>query len=78
MLDSIVAAFLGMDELDERFIAHRHRSSRLALGVGVALIGAWFTYDVVVNDRIHLDLLVILLAIALTKIVAMVVLSRTD
>lgn len=78
MLDSIVAAVLGMNELDERFIAHRHRSSRLALGVGVALIGAWFTYDLVMKDRIHIDLLVILLAMALTKVLTMAVLSRTD
>lgn len=78
MLDTILASLLGVDALDERFIAHRHRSSRLALGVGVALIGAWFTWDLLVYDRVDLDLLVILVVMALTKITAMIYLSHTD
>jgi hypothetical protein len=71
MLDAILAALMGVDSLDERFIAHRHKSSRLALGVGVTLITGWFTYDLMVNDRMHLDLLVILVAMAAAKLVAM-------
>ncbi|MGD8320944.1 MAG: hypothetical protein PVJ02_10825 [Gemmatimonadota bacterium] len=78
MLDTILASLLGADHLDERFIAHRHRSSRLALGVGVTVIAGWFTYDIAVHDRIDLDLLVILVAMALTKVGAMIYLSRTD
>lgn len=72
MLDSLLAALLGADSLDERFIAHRHKSSRLALGVGLTVITGWFGYDAVFKDRIHLDLLVVVLAVAVTKLTAMV------
>ena len=78
MLDVIMASLLGMDALDERFIAHRHKSSRLALGVGVALIAGWFTYDLFVYDRIELDLLVTLVAMAAAKVLTMVYLNITD
>jgi hypothetical protein len=78
MLDTILASLLGVDALDERFIAHRHKSSRLALGVGVALMAGWFAYDLFVHDRIDLDLLVILGAMVLAKLVAMAYLSLTD
>ena len=71
MLDAILAALLGVDSLDERFIAHRHMSSRLALGVAVTLMAAWFTYDLMMLDRIHTDLLIILSATALAKVLAM-------
>ncbi|NJD18634.1 MAG: MBL fold metallo-hydrolase [Gemmatimonadetes bacterium] len=77
MLDDLLASFLGMDALDERFIAHRHRSSRLALGVCVTLIAVWFTYELWVSHRIHWDLLVILAATALTKVTSMLWLART-
>lgn len=77
MLDTILAALIGADALDERFIAHRHRSSRLALGVGVTFMAGWFTWDLL-HDRIHLDLLVILAAMVLTKVVTMIYLSFTD
>lgn len=78
MLDTILASLLGVDSLDERFIAHRHKSSRLALGVGVAVVAGWFTYDLWIHDRIDVDLLVILVAMAVTKVAAMVYLSLTD
>ena len=71
MLDSILAALLGVDSLDERFIAHRYKSSRLALAVGMIVMAAWFGYDLQVNGRIHIDLLVVVVAMALTKLLAM-------
>lgn len=78
MFDAFVARLLGMDALDERFIAHRHRSSRLAMGVGVALMAAWFNYELFVHDRIELDLLVTLLAMAVVKVLSMAWLAHTD
>jgi hypothetical protein len=78
MLEAMLLSLLGVDALDERFIAHRHKSSRLALGVGVTLIAAWLTYDLLVHDRIELDLLVTLVAIAAAKVLTMAYLSITD
>ena len=72
MLDAILASLLGIDEFDERFIAHRYKSSRLALAVGMLVVVAWFVYDLHVHERIHVDLLVIAAAMALAKIGAMV------
>ncbi len=78
MLDNLVAALFGMDALDERFVAHRHRSSRLALAVCVTLLAAWLTYDLWVAHRVRWDLLVILAATALTKVASMLWLAWTD
>ena len=72
MLDSILAAVLGMDELDERFISHRHRSSRFALAVGVIALALWSFYDLWAHDTLRTDLFLILMAIALAKVSAMV------
>jgi len=78
MLDDLIAALLGMDALDERFIAHRHRSSRLALGVGVVVLAVWFNYELIAHRRIEVDLLVTLVAIAVTKVASMLWLAHTD
>ncbi len=78
MLDDLLASLLGMDALDERFIAHRHRSSRLALGVGIVLMAAWFNYELIVHRRIEMDLLVTLVAMAVTKVTSMILLAHTD
>jgi hypothetical protein len=78
MLDTILASLLGVDALDERFIAHRHKSSRLALAVGVVVIAGWFTWDLLIHDRIDTDLFVILVAMALAKVGAMIYLGHTD
>jgi hypothetical protein len=67
-----------MDALDERFIAHRHRSSRLALGVGILLMAAWFNYELIAHRRVEMDLLVSLAAMAVTKVVSMIWLAHTD
>ena len=57
---------------DERFIAHRYQSSRLALVVGVIMMGVWVEYEWFVNHELRLDLLIILGAMALSKLGAMV------
>jgi hypothetical protein len=56
---------------DERFIAHRYRSSRLALAVGLLIIVMWFNVDLIVNNHVRWDFAVIAGAMAVTKISAM-------
>jgi hypothetical protein len=57
--------------MDERFVMHRFQSTRLAMIVGVVLMAAWINYEWFVSGRLRIDLLVILAAIALTKVAAM-------
>jgi hypothetical protein len=57
--------------MDERFIMHRFKSTRLATLVGVVLMGVWFNYELLVNDRWRLDLLIILAVMAFTKVAAL-------
>jgi len=45
---------------DERFIAHRYQSSRLALAVGVLMMFIWTQYEWFVNHELRLDLFIIL------------------
>lgn len=52
-LASILAS---MFKPDERFIAHRYHSSRLALIVGVLMLGSWFAYDLLAHDIVRYDL----------------------
>jgi len=56
---------------DERFLAHRYQSSRLALAMGVIMMGVWVEYEWFVNHELRLDLLIILGAMALSKVGAM-------
>jgi hypothetical protein len=63
---------------DERFIAHRYQSSRLALGIGMLVTVAWFIADLIVNDHVRGDLAIIAGSMALTKIVAMVYYRVTE
>ena len=57
---------------DERFIAHRYQSSRLALAVGIMMMFIWAQYEWFVNTELRLDLLIIIGAMALSKVVAMI------
>ena len=57
---------------DERFIMHRFRSTRLAMLVGVLMIALWFNYELLINSQWRFDLLIILAAIAVTKVGAMI------
>lgn len=71
MIDLITALFSDV-EMDERFIMHRYYSTRIAMIVGLVLIVGWFVYEMMVNDVPRWDLFVIVLAIALTKVTAMI------
>lgn len=68
----MIIKWLAGDELDERFVEHRYRASRLALVVGVALLGAWFLYERYANGVTHLEIAAIIGLMVLTKVGAMV------
>lgn len=72
---SVVASALfgvgGLD-VDERFVMHRYYSTRIAMIVGAILLVGWFLYENFVNEILRWDLFVIIMAIAVTKVAAMI------
>lgn len=64
--------------VDERFIMHRFKATRLATVVGMVLMFVYFNYEVVANKTIRWDLLIILVAMAVTKVGAMLYYRRTN
>lgn len=58
--------------VDERFIMHRYVSTRWAVIVGVVLMAGWVNYEFIVNDTLRIDLIVILLAMVVTKMAVMI------
>ena len=74
IISSVLSALVGAAALDvdERFIMHRYYSTRIAMIVGMLLLVGWFLYDNFVNGIIRWDLFIILMAIAVTKLGAMV------
>jgi hypothetical protein len=69
MLNNLFSKWFGVDE---RFVMHRHISTRWAVIVGVVLMAAWVNYDYIVNHTLRIDLLVILLAMVVTKVGVMI------
>ena len=70
---SVLSALVGVAALDvdERFIMHRYYSTRIAMIVGTILLVGWFFYENFINGVLRWDLFIILMAIAVTKVVAM-------
>ncbi len=64
--------------LDERFVMHRFKSTRLAVLAGLLLLLAFFTYDAVANDVIRWDLFAVSAAMAVVKVCAMIYYQRTN
>jgi hypothetical protein len=64
--------------LDERFIMHRFKSTRLAVLAGTVMIFSLFTYHMVVHKAIRWDLFSILAAMAVVKVGAMLYYHRTN
>lgn len=73
-----IAGVLGMLtgvaalDVDERFVMHRYYSTRIAMIVGVFLLAGWLMYENFFNGVLRWDLFIILMAIAVTKVVAMI------
>lgn len=72
MIAELIGSLFSDVEVDERFIMHRFRSTRIAMAVGMVLMVGWFTYEMLVNDVQRWDLFLIILAIAVTKVGAMI------
>jgi hypothetical protein len=64
--------------LDERFITHRFKATRLALMVGVIAIIGIFSVEMMATRTIRWDLLGTLVAMAVTKVCAMLYYQRTN
>ena len=64
--------------MDERFIMHRFKSTRLATLVGVVMMALWFNYELLVNDVWRLDLVVILGAMLIAKVGALLYYRYTN
>ncbi len=58
--------------VDERFVMHRYISTRWAVLVGLVLMTVWVNYEFIVNDTLRIDLLVIMLAMLVTKVAVMI------
>ena len=69
MLNNLFSKLFGVDE---RFVMHRYISTRWAVLVGVILMAVWVNYEYIVNHILRIDLLVILLAMAVTKVAVMI------
>jgi hypothetical protein len=58
--------------VDERFIMHRYISTRWAVIVGIVLMAIWVNYEFIINDTLRIDLIIILLAMLVTKVAVMI------
>jgi membrane protein YdbS with pleckstrin-like domain len=65
-------------ELDERFVMHRLYATRFAALVTAVFVGAWFFYELLVNDVIRQDFVIILVVMAVAKLLAMLYYRFTD
>lgn len=69
--------FSKLFSVDERFIMHRYHSTRWAVIVGMVLMAAWVNYEYFINQNLRIDLVVIMLVMAVTKVAVMIYLQRT-
>jgi len=64
--------------IDERFLSHRWRATSHAAVIGAVVTGGWFLYHQLSQGELRWDLASILLAMAATKIVAMIYYRARD
>ena len=58
--------------VDERFLMHRYISTRWAVIVGTILMAVWVNYEYLINHTLRFDMVVILLAMVITKVAVMI------
>ena len=64
--------------VDERFIMHRYKATRLATIVGMVTMFVYLVYEIVARRTIRWELLIIMGAMAATKSIAMIYYRRTN
>lgn len=64
--------------VDERFVMHRYKATRLSVLVGVVLMLASITYGYIKTGEMRWDLFVIMSAMAAVKVGAMIYFRRTN
>jgi uncharacterized membrane protein len=64
--------------MDERFIMHRYKATRLAMFVGIILMGVLFFYEYIAYRSIRYDIFTIMVAMAVAKVGAMLYYRRTN
>ena len=64
--------------MDERFIMHRYKATRVAMIVGVIIMGVFFWYDYISSRAVRWDLLLVVGAMAVAKVGVMLYYRRTN
>jgi hypothetical protein len=64
--------------VDERFLIHRLRSTRWAAIVGAVTVGAFMSYELLVQGTLNWRMLAVLIAMGVTKWIAMLYYHKTD
>jgi len=64
--------------MDERSIMHRYKATRVAMMVGVILMGVFFWYEYVSNRVVRWNLLLVMSAMAVAKVGVMLYYRRTN
>ena len=64
--------------MDERFKMHRLYSTRFAMLIGVIMIAVWFNYEYFANHTLRWDLFIIMVAMAVSKMAAMIYYKKTN
>ena len=64
--------------MDERFKIHRLRSTRLAAIICIILMGLWMIYDFFINHIYHIELIIIMIAMVITKWISMIFYKKTN
>jgi hypothetical protein len=76
-MEVILSTLASFFKPDERFIMHRYQSTRYAMIVGISMIVIWFNYELLVNNLMRWDLALIAGVMAVTKVLAMIILRLT-
>jgi hypothetical protein len=64
--------------MDERFKLHRLYSTRFAAVVTIVIMGIWFNYEYFINNNLRWDLFIFIMAMALSKVGAMLYYKLTN
>lgn len=64
--------------MDERFVLHRLRSTRLAAIAGVIMMSIWLSYEFFANKIFRWDIMIVMIVMAVTKWASMLYYQKTD